>query len=308
MPESAAVSSHELLGRLAERDFAPQNIQLTSVGGGFFASVFGDDVHDDAISENVSIGFAQTPELATLKGVVEWLERAAFREGAAANHPGCRTARSDGFAAFPLIGDSGSKAKNSARKHAYGEAVERYVWATWWEDHEIGHERYSESIIPVDGLCSGLLSAAARQVEIDRFEVIVPNSDAAESELAIIIAHLKNGGSLTGGAAGRLDDAGLWERAAAELFRHCLALRRILNGESQAISFYERRILLFGTGEGRGIVADRLNRKGMKQVLLPALAFDDEIPYMQSDLVYVHRCLFDKQPPFIGGQLARLCF
>jgi hypothetical protein len=150
--------------------------------------------------------------------------------------------------------------------------------------------------------------AAARQIEIDRFEVIVPNSDFNESQLVIIIAQLKSGGSLTGGAAGRLSDAVLWERAAAELFRHCLALRRMVTGESPATSFYERRIRLFGSGEGREIVSERLGGGGKERVRLPALAFDDEIPHMQSDLVYVHRCLFDKQPTFIGGDLARLCF
>src|SRR5262249_34043092 len=157
----APALSTQLLRWLAERGSAPKNVQLTAAGGGYFASVFDEDEGgSSAISEGVSIGFDRTLDLATLKGVVEWLERIAFREGAASGLPGCQTARSDGFAAFPSFSNGALQSKNSARSHAYAEAVERYVWATWWDKHEIGHERHPDTIVPRDGLCSSLLSAA----------------------------------------------------------------------------------------------------------------------------------------------------
>lgn len=302
-------ASSTILKLLSERKAAPKYIQLTPLGGGYFASVYDDDTGHPAISEWVSMGFDRTPELATLKGLAEWLERMAFRKGSETGTPGCDTFRSDGFAAFPLISNNYLDAKQMARQHAYCEAIERYAWASWWDDNVIGHVSHSDSAIPLSGLCSQLLCAARHQVGVDRYEIVIPNIAPPNNEaLIIIIAHLTPTGTLTGGAVGRLDDPLLWERASAELFRHCLALRRILTGESAAISFYERRIEFFGSGKGNALVKARLSCLGSQYVELPALAFDDEISFAHSDLVYVHRCLFENQPPFIGGHLERLCF
>ena len=307
--DTPGTASSRLLRRLADRHFVPKHIQLTSVGDGYFASVYDDDVGAAAISDKVSIGFDRTLDLATLKGIVEWIERSAFRTGAEKALPGCHTPRSDGFAAFPVLSQTDIAGKSAARQNAYCEAVERYVWATWWDKDLFSHTIHAELTIYPAGLCVNLLHAAREQVRIDRFEIIRPTfAPTSGIELIIIAAHLKQRGVLTGGAVGPINNPIVWERAAAELFRHSLALRRMVSGESVARSFYEERIVFFGTGQGDELTRSRLSSIGSHSIELPGLAFDAEIPHDHDDIVCVHRCLFENQPPFIGGHLERLCF
>jgi hypothetical protein len=307
----AALCLDYLLRELSARDVAPNNLQLTPVAGGFFASVFDNGDVDDVISERVCTGFARTPALAALKGVVERLERAAFYEGSRAGLASCQTKRSDGFAAFPFPSQTQRKpsAKSTARQHAYNEAVERYAWAKWWDQRDIGHDRFPPEVsFPRNDLCFRLLDAARRELPIDRFEIVVPHIEAAAGTgLGIIIAHLENRGTATGGAVGCLDKSVVWERAAAELFRHCLAIQRMFKLGSFGTSFYQKRLHFFGSGQGHELVAARLSYRGNQRVQLPILKFDEEVRYAHSDLVCVHRCLFDNQPPFMGGNIERLC-
>jgi hypothetical protein len=299
-----------LLKGLAASNRAPKNIQLTTVAGGYFASVFDEAEINCPISERVAIGFSKSSSVAVLKGLVEWVERMAFRQAAANGVVSCQTKRSDGMAAFPLALIQKAVAQENARANAYNEAVERYVWATWWDQDDIDYEQHSpNAVFPDNSLCGNLLSEVEQLIPIDRFQVVLPQIANPPYQYAVVIlmAHLKNGGTLTGGAAGRYNDPNVWERAASELFRHSLAYSRMIASSRGASTFYQKRLLFFASGAGRKIVQQRLSTSGRQKVHLPDLLFDEEISYSDSHLVYAHRCFFPGQPLFMAGSLNRLC-
>jgi hypothetical protein len=72
-------------------------------------------------------------------------------------------------------------------------------------------------------------------------------------------------------------------------------------------SFYEKRLAFFGLGHGDQLVAKRLANPGTESVILPHLAIDETVEHSMSQDYFVHRCLFENQPPFVGGELERLC-
>lgn len=71
--------------------------------------------------------------------------------------------------------------------------------------------------------------------------------------------------------------------------------------------FYDERLIFFASGQGNDLVESRLNSSSKNNLLLPDLIYDQAVPHTFDNLVYVHRCLFENQPLFIGGDLARLC-
>jgi hypothetical protein len=301
-----------LLKELSALNLAPRHIELTKVGTGFFATVFNNADRASPITESVAVGFSNNSGLAILKGLTEWLERLALFEGAKNGEECCRTERSDGMAAYPVILSDFSFAKENARKNAFNEALERYTWSTWWDNPRIAHKKFNikdKSSIQSSAF-SGLISACEELIEIERIDAIIPKSPQSESRahLVILFCYLKSGGVLTGGAAGNLVNTETWVRAASELFRHCLAFTRILALKSHPTTFYQRRIAHFGYGNASDFVAKRLSQSGNEQVILPSLKFDQEVKYSCSHIVYAHRCLFENQPQFMGGNLERLCF
>lgn len=261
------------------------------------------------ISEAVTVGFARLPEIAILKALAEWLERIALREGAARGDRSCMTERSDGMAAFPVMLPNRKYAMRRARGNAFREAIERFAWSTWWDDPSVSHSRLSlDAIGHQSKPLRGLIAACREIVDILDIEAIVPALlGAQQARLVILIAHLKRGGVITGGAAGSLEASVVWERAASELFRHCLAMMRVDKFGVSLSSFYQQRLAFFGSGEGNALVQERLNRSGISAIRLPKLEIDHEIDYSASHLAYAHRCLFRGQPIFMGGTLERLC-
>jgi len=138
-------------------------------------------------------------------------------------------------------------------------------------------------------------------------EIRIP-SNSPTQELSILIAENKDGGFITGGACSthhRYNER--IRRAFGELLRHLLALKRIKSDNNTSLSFYERRLLGFGSGEFRDITLDRLKFVGEETIQLSELIADRPIEHTYSDIVQIHRCLLKNQPVFLGGNIARLC-
>ena len=288
---------------LREREALPRHIEMASAAPYFFANIY-DELNSQIISESVACGFDKTPEVAVLKGLSEFFEGKAFIEGQKVGLPCCQTKRSDGFAAFPLILDDNYK--SNARKSSLFEATERFVWSTWWDNTRIGFkmneisEQFTESQ-------KAFTAELKKMTPVEKIISISPNfNGTGQEQLVILIAYLKDGGVVSGGACGE-DYSLTLDRALSELFRHALAVQRIRESKLQPASFYEKRLHYFSTDQGQKDVEARLRENGTERVNLTAIQFDQEVPHSFSDLFYVHRVLFRNQPEFIGGKLERFC-
>lgn len=260
------------------------------------------------ISDRVFSGFDVRPEVAFSKAVSERIERMAFQSGFERGLRSCQTPRSDGFAAFPRC-ELGAEAK--ARSSALSEAIERFVWARWWDDTETAYEIETRSDWPVLenelGAAGSLLAELRSELDLVKLHVIRPAfSGAPGKELVILVAELANG-VITGGACGEASERGsTYLRAACELFRHGLVLVQKRAVEAD-LSFYERRLLYFASAEGLASFRRRIATNGNSHVQLPGLSIDEEISHDFSQSHVVRRCLFEGQPPFVGGALERMC-
>ncbi len=298
-----------LLIRLKASGFSPKNLEICPLDNWYISSVY-DRVGSPIISESVSGGFSDSAPLSLLKAVVENIERKAFEAGQKSGYASCRTDRSDGFAAYPVYLGLNRHAESAARENAYLEAVERFLWARWWDDRSIG-QRVSDITSDIGALTGDLHAILRKYVEVDRILQIEPHVASSKRESAVILAvQLQGGGIITGGAAFRRGSAGRKSavvRSLGELIRHGIAYNRMREGGIPAQTFYQRRMIFFGSGAGDEIVKDRLSQTSGNAVDLPELLIDEPIPHEFADHVKVHRCLFKDQPPFIGGALERLC-
>lgn len=282
----------------------PAHIEISPIGSVFMANVYS-GVSSPLVQESVSTGLAATSDLALLKALTEFVERQALCEAGRNGFSACQTPRSDGIAAFPLVFNFSGSAAHAARANAYSEAIERFVWATWWDDLEISFDQ--SDVASVTSEVAELLAAIDVATPLRRLHVIRPACSLTFAKVFILIAELQGGGFVSGGAAGIGDDQAILFRASSELLRHSVAISRIRQGKANPESFYERRLAYFGLGLGDKLVRARLSRQGTKTIELPALKFDTPVPHSLSHLVAVHRCYFENQPQFIGGELERLC-
>ncbi len=299
-----------LLHRLNRVGFSPRHLEITPVGSHYFGAAY-NFLEDKVIEESVSAGFSSSPSLALLKSVVEMIERQAFIAGKEGGLSSCNTERSDGFAAYPTYGFPRFFAKRTARLNSFCEAVERYVWASWWDNFDYGHK-----IAPVrDGFSNAPalnFDVLVTHAPVKEVFLIEPRIDKSlKVSVKILLLELEDGGFVTGGAAGgtgKKFEESILARAYSELYRHALALQRFHDeppvGQQD---FYSQRLSFFGFGSGHDIVLNRIHQSGPKAISLPRLAVDEEIPHLHSSEVVVHRCLFARQPPFVGGDLERLC-
>lgn len=287
---------------LRESGALPRNMEMSQLGPVHMATAF-DDPGSEVISESVSVGMDTDSDLAALKALVEFVERRAFSEGAKKGHKACMTARSDGFAAFPL---PSKDARVRARENAFNEAVERFAWAQWWDDVKTAYT--ARPLLHSISDESRAFEALNSLVPMRECIEVVPSLDD-QRQVVIYFAFLKGVGVVSGGACGRKSEAGATKlRAISELARHALAIRRMRETGHDPESFYERRLAFFGREQlGEKLVRDRLMAAGSRSIGLPKLALDEPIPHSLESAVVVHRCLFENQPPFVGGELERLC-
>ena len=147
-------------------------------------------------------------------------------------------------------------------------------------------------------------------VPIEKILRVQPSiSNAKCTVIAIYFAFFESCGVVSGGACGPATDLeSIYFRAVCELSRHALGARKIRLEKVEPTTFYERRLAHFAmTTGGTFAVKNRISQSGCESVLLPDLEIDECVPHDLSDLVSVHRCYFRGQPPFVGGDLERLC-
>ncbi len=296
-----------LIQELDARNMIPEHMDIAKVGKLHMVNFY-NQVDSKMVASSVTTGMDQNLNIAALKALSEFMERSAFQEGFYNKNPFCQTERSDGFAAFPrLYPDHHDK----ARSNALNEAIERYVWATWWDNKNIAYEiesinsedknYWKDSIAVIEEINS--------LVGIKELKVIRPKFFGYDDrELLIVACETLDGGVITGGACGlksNRDETIL--RAISELGRHALGVFKSQTENLKPNSFYEKRLSYFMKEEGFSLYRDRLNQNGAEIIQLPNLEIDNEIKHEFLDLFYVHRCLFENQPPFIGGDLERLC-
>lgn len=287
------------LDQLRNVGLVPSRIEVATWGDWTLVSCF-DTKTSEFISESVSMGIDHSPEVATLKALTEYCERRIANES---DDPICRlTQRTDGFAAFPVTSGGRSAAQSNSRKNALNEAIERYLWANWWDDFEVEFE-----VADFPASVKSDVDALVREFDLRVVKAINVNETQSSVGLTVLLAEDRFGGVFTGGAASDLSDIGeRLNRCIGELLRHLIVFRR-MRMSMKPKSFYEERLFGFGSGQWNQLVQRRLKREGSREIQLPDLIVDREVRHSAMHVVSVHRCLFENQPPFIGGRVDRLC-
>lgn len=285
---------------LKDRGLLPANIQMATWNEWTLVSCF-DNKSSNYISESVSMGVDVNSEIALFKALTEFCERSLTKSS---TDPVSKlTSRSDGFAAFPAIGLNDTRSQSQARKNAFAEALERYLWSMWWDNTEVLYKLEDSYNFP----SKKTLINEFDLLGISTIEVSAQDSD---SILLILVARNKSLGYITGGAAGLTSErTSILNRAFGELLRHLIVLQRMTQVDisSPNLSFYEKRLLGFGSGKWGDIAAARLKIVGSTQISLPELDADAIVKHDHMDLISLHRCLFKDQHPFMGGEIERLC-
>lgn len=285
----------EFVRILKSRNLCPGTIQAAEWNNWTLVSCHS-GANSKYISESVAMGIDKDPNIALAKALTEFLERKLSKESA--DEVVRLTKRSDGFAAFPVF-DSVQNSMLMAAKNALGEAVERYLWAKWWDD-ELTPYLIKETNFPGYSLLKSEFNLKSVK------SILVPAHDSYS--LLVLLAETEGGGFVTGGAAGVLGDwIKTFGRAFGELLRHLIVVRNMKKSETSDLSFYEKRLWGFGSGEWRELVLSRLSKNSIGKTLLPKIWIDQPIRHPHMDIVSIHRCLFENQPLFIGGTLERLC-
>lgn len=285
--------------KLKQKDLLPKNMEIAIWEKWFICSCF-DFVSNQYISESVSMGIDFNKQTAIAKALTEFCERKIARS--IKNSKVKVIERSDGFAAFPVIGYGRDKAQFSARENALNEATERFLWASWWDNENINYK-----ISNLNNLdCYEKLQRDFNLISLSKIEVSPSNSDI---NLEIFLAKNKIGGYVTGGAAGNLTKiTDTNSRAFGELLRHLLSVKNMLiSSDNTEISFYEKRLRGFAAGKWSKLVEDRLSKKGNSIIRLPDLKLDCLISHEYQEDIVLHRCLYKDQPVFMGGKLERFC-
>lgn len=287
-------------------DSQPHAVEYCKVGNLYWVNIIGKN-DGLAISDQIFSGFDSSYEVAFKKAISEKIEREAFKNGFLEKINECQTERSDGFAAFPKNDPSSA---SNARDNALEEAIERYVWASWWDDHSIS---YSHQVIIENeqrnllGPAIGFIKSLREILPIGKLHFIEPKFAGFDAKEVLIFVLEVNDGVITGGACGGKENrAATIQRAISELYRHGLVLHQKPNLGEQS-SFYEDRLRFFASLNGLNLFLKRLSTNGKIPVILPDLKFDNKIPHKAEKTHTVHRCLFENQPPFIGGNLERMC-
>lgn len=292
-----------IIANLKEQNSLPKRIDLSKIGDRYWCVVSDYDIDSiSVINEDVTTGFSDEKEISVLKALSERAERKAFINGFQNLNPACLTERSDGFAAMPT-----SIEAKSVRQNALNEAIERYVWSYWWDCHEVA---FTATEIAFDDQLiqsSVYLQEAFVKLDLEKVIVVSPHISNSENIVKILFAKVKGHGFVSGGASGSISQGqGTFLRAFDELLRHGFGYKRSLEKNIDAKSFYEKRLQFFASGVGNSILENRLKISGGKKIVLPKLQIDSEV---QSPLqgFKVHRCYFENQLPFVGGNLERLC-
>lgn len=279
-------------------------MQIAELGDLYCVTAY-DSEPTTIMANDVTTGMDFDINIATSKAIVEYLERKTFADGIKANDPICLHTDSDGMAAFPVFYDNHNLI---ARQNAYGEALERFVWAKWW-DESYGHtvENFQNTQSSKSSL-SKQINYLREVISFKNIFLVKPFQSDETFEVSILFLETNAGGFVTGGAAGKTSDSeSVLVRAFSELLRHSIALSRFESSSRAPETFYEKRLVHFGFGNSSADVHNRLSRKSTRVVELPKLEIDSKLNGQFDTIISAHRCLFVDQPAFVGGELERLC-
>lgn len=212
-------------------------------------------------------GSAADPNLAIRIAMTEAIERWAYYEirySSGRENLGLHLDDStNGFASRPTFD------KLSPREAAYSEALERYLFSSWWVDPY----KFSVSL-DMQNRSATFLFADKRFVQL--------------------VWNMSEEKYVYGFSAGQgLSDL-IFKRARIELFRNEIALRRISEVDRANFLLREKRMDYFSTPEGWEQVLSRLkiSEKQDVQNVLPKLIVDSEVIGKWSGICRVWRCLF----------------
>lgn len=281
----------------------PRRIDFSIVGGRYWCVVADKELDElSVINEDVYTGFSDSKEVALLKALSERAERYTFIEGHHQKYNSCLTERSDGFAAIPKLMNS-----LSARSNAFNEAVERFVWSTWWDDKTIAFDRKRLSKTSVEVNTSEYLKFVFSELDLEYLDIIKPWQSLKTHEVQILFGKIKNKGFISGGACGLNQEKDqTFLRGLDELYRHGFAFDRAAIKNIAPETLYENRLNYFASGSGNHLVESRLSGVGNNSILIPDLEIDTTVD-SRFKSYQVHRCYFKEQPPFVGGAMERLC-
>lgn len=300
---SAKSILQSVIENLKRQDQMPTRIDFSFVGDRYWC-VVSDNPTDkiSVINEDVYTGFSHQKEIALLKALSERTERYAFIEGHQNQDIACLTERSDGFAALPA-----DFQKSDLRANALNEAVERFVWSTWWDNMEISFATTDVRLNDVKVQNSEYLKTVFSSLNLEFIKIIKPKLQNTSYEVQILIGKMKDQGYISGGACGSVEDSeNTFNRGMDELYRHGFAYYRSIEKSIEPTSLYENRLLYFASGLGNALVESRLSKEGLQEISLPELEIDSKVE-TRFDGYQVYRCYFKNQPPFVGGAMERLC-
>ena len=201
----------------------PTRIDFSFVGDRYWC-VVSDNATDklSVMNEDVFTGFSDQKEIALLKALSERAERYTFIEGHKNQDAACATERSDGFAALPASFD-----KSEVRANAFNEAVERFVWSTWWDDTDISFNSMELKFADDKVQKSEYLKVVFRTLYLEFIKIIKPDFQSYQLEVIILIGKIKGKGYISGGACGPINDSeNTFNRGLDEMYRHGFAYLR----------------------------------------------------------------------------------
>ena len=284
---------------LKNRNLLPKHIEFSNFHDWHLVSAYSED-DQLSISEKVTMGIDLNYEVSYAKALTEYQERTLLT---GVEHFSFKLhEKSDGVAAFPALFNDALK---RVRQNSYNEAVERYLWANWWDNPQVRYESKEASQLPyAQELIQYFHLESLTSIYIKHLPI---ESGTPNVDLHILVAKNHDGGFLTGGAAGgMLETREIYNRAFGELLRHLIVFESFKKNKSPK-SFYEKRLWGFASGEWSKIVQERLSHNGDHILELTPLIADELIRHPHDDLVLIHRSLFTNQPHFVGGALERLC-
>lgn len=294
----------EILNFLTINDIMPKNIEVTHLSNMYFTSSF-NFLNGNYISESIASGADYDKELSIIKSLVEYIER-LISKTTSDQFKAEGFSRTDGYAAFPKYYKD-TDPNVECKSNAFHEALERYSWAHWWDNLDIQFVFEDNKIINYTN--KTLVNFLIKYFSVDELTIISPKTSMdSVSKVLIILGKLKGYGYISGGAAGLCNDLDKTiARALSEFARHGLAFKKMQAGKELRTTFYEERLLNFASGKNNQLVQNRLAITGSQQLDLPDLAFDSNFEHMYEHDIVLHRCLFENQPIFIGGNVNRLC-
>jgi hypothetical protein len=299
-----------VLNRLRASDALPKDIRVGRYGADYCSIVSSSRKKSNSLMSYSSYaGHAPNKDIAMLKGLMEYVERKAILENQTSYG---KDVASDGAAAYPVLFKK-KTAVAEERTRAYCESVERYCWATWWDNLHIGHWSFGHSKDSFSPVLKSLVNIIMNSHNIEWIREIVPLiQESAAPQLSIYIAKIKSDGYITGGSASypfQVAADGHAYRGLAELARHCIAYRKYKDRkiDYSPVTQYEKRLLFFASGKGNHLVQERLSSNGISKIVLPKLKVDSILNHSLSHVAVVYKCLFENQPDFIGGKVERLC-